>query len=203
MIPRNRVVVPAIIATFLLCTATPAAAHSAEGLSGGFFAGFLHPVSGFDHVLAMVAVGLWGAFLGRPLIGLLPVIFPTVMAFGGVLGMMGAAMAPVEIGIAVSVLALGTAVALRWRAPIWIASLAVGIFAVFHGYAHGAELPSMADPVAFSAGFVVATGMLHVLGIVIGLIASRPAGTAVVRALGASIALAGIYYLLVATRFIT
>lgn len=203
MIPRNRVVVPAIIATFLLCTATPAAAHSAEGLSGGFFAGFLHPVSGFDHVLAMVAVGLWGAFLGRPLIGLLPVIFPTVMAFGGVLGMMGAAMAPVEIGIAVSVLALGTAVALRWRAPIWIASLAVGIFAVFHGYAHGAELPSMADPVAFSAGFVVATGMLHVLGIVIGLIALRPAGTAVVRALGASIALAGIYYLLVAARFIT
>lgn len=203
MIPRNRVVVPAIIATFLLCTATPAAAHSAEGLSGGFFAGFLHPVSGFDHVLAMVAVGLWGAFLGRPLIGLLPVIFPTVMAFGGVLGMMGAAMAPVEIGIAVSVLALGTAVALRWRAPIWIASLAVGIFAVFHGYAHGAELPSMADPVAFSAGFVVATGMLHVTGIVIGLIALRPAGTAVVRALGASIALAGIYYLLVATRFIT
>ena len=203
MIPRNRVVVPAIIATFLLCTATPAAAHSAEGLSGGFFAGFLHPVSGFDHVLAMVAVGLWGAFLGRPLIGLLPVIFPTVMAFGGVLGMMGAAMAPVEIGIAVSVLALGTAVALHWRAPIWIASLAVGIFAVFHGYAHGAELPSMADPVAFSAGFVVATGMLHVLGIVIGLIASRPAGTAVVRALGASIALAGIYYLLVAARFIT
>jgi urease accessory protein len=203
MIPRNRVVVPAIIATFLLCTATPAAAHSAEGLSGGFFAGFLHPVSGFDHVLAMVAVGLWGAFLGRPLIGLLPVIFPTVMAFGGVLGMMGAAMAPVEIGIAVSVLALGTAVALRWRAPIWIASLAVGIFAVFHGYAHGAELPSMADPVAFSAGFVVATGMLHVLGIVIGLIASRPAGTAVLRALGASIALAGIYYVLVAARFIT
>ncbi len=203
MIPRNRVVVPAIIAASLLCTATPAAAHSAEGLSGGFFAGFLHPVSGFDHMLAMIAVGLWGAFLGRPLIGLLPVIFPTVMAFGGVLGMMGAAMAPVEIGIAVSVLALGTAVALRWRAPVWIASLAVGIFAVFHGYAHGAELPSMADPVAFSAGFVVATGMLHVTGIVIGLIALRPAGTAVVRALGASIALAGIYYLLVATRFIT
>jgi urease accessory protein len=178
---------------------TPAFAHGDSSLSGGFLSGFAHPFSGFDHLLAMVAVGLWGAFLGRPLIVLLPVIFPTVMAFGGALGMAGVIALPVELGIGLSVLMLGAAVALAWRAPVWLACAAVGLFAVFHGYAHGTELPSMADPIAFSLGFVVATGMLHVAGIAIGLLSTRPGGKMGVRALGGTIAFAGIYYSAVAT----
>lgn len=181
------------------CFAQPAWAHSDPRLAGGLLAGLEHPISGPDHLLAMVAVGLWGAFLGRPLIALLPVIFPTVMAFGGALGMIGAPMPPVEFGIAVSVLTLGTAIALGWRAPVWLASIIVAIFAIFHGYAHGAELPSMADPIAFSLGFVLATGSLHVAGIAIGLIARRPGGAMAVRGIGFAIALAGVYYLALAT----
>ena len=179
-------------------TAQPAWAHTDPRLAGGLFAGFTHPLSGPDHLLAMVAVGLWGAFLGRPLIGLLPVIFPTVMAIGGAMGMVGTPMPPVEIGIAMSVFMLGTAIALAWRAPVWLASVMVAVFAIFHGYAHGAELPSMADPIAFSLGFVLATGSLHVAGITTGLIAKRPGGAIAVRAVGAAIALAGVYYLAVA-----
>ena len=181
-----------------LCVAEPAFAHSADSLAGGFLAGFAHPVSGLDHLLAMVAVGLWGAFLGRPLIIVLPVIFPSVMAFGGMLGMIGVPMPPIEFGIALSVLLLGGAVASGWRAPVWLACIAVAVFAIFHGYAHGSELPSMADPVAFSLGFVVATGMLHVAGIIIGLMTNRPGGMVLVRILGGVIVLAGCYYISVA-----
>ncbi len=187
-------------ALMAVVTAQPAWAHTDPRLAGGLFAGFMHPLSGLDHLLAMVAVGLWGAFLGRPLIGLLPVIFPTVMAFGGAMGMIGTPMPPVEIGIAMSVFMLGSAIALAWRAPVWLASVMVAVFAIFHGYAHGAELPSMADPIAFSLGFVLATGSLHVAGITTGLIAKRPGGAIAVRAVGAAIALAGVYYLAVATR---
>ncbi len=188
-----------VVAVGIALSVQTAWAHSDPRLAGGLIAGLKHPLSGPDHLLAMVAVGLWGAFLGRPLIVLLPVIFPTVMAFGGALGMIGTPMPPVEIGIAVSVLSLGAAIALGWRAPVWLASIVVAIFAIFHGYAHGAELPSMADPIAFSLGFVLATGSLHVAGISIGLIARRPGGAAAVRAMGFAIAIAGVYYLSVAT----
>lgn len=175
--------------------AVPAAAHFDTNLAGGFGAGFRHPLSGFDHLLAMVAVGLWGAFLGRPLIYLLPVIFPTVMAFGGAMGMAGVPMPPVEIGIALSVLLLGSAIALAIRPPIWVAALLVGIFAIFHGYAHGTELPSIADPIAFSVGFVLATGLLHLVGIALGLLNDRPGGVRVTRAIGGVIAVCGLWYL--------
>lgn len=143
----------------------------------------------------MVAVGVWGAFLGRPLIVLLPVIFPTVMAVGGALGMLGVPMPSVEIGIALSVLLLGGAIAAALRPPVWAAALLVAIFAIFHGYAHGRELPSIADPIAFSLGFVLATGSLHICGIGIGMINDRPRGIVVTRTLGALIALAGCWYL--------
>jgi urease accessory protein len=104
--------------------------------------GFMHPLTGWDHLLAMVSVGLWGAYLGRPLIVALPVIFPTVMAFGAFLGMANVPFPPVEIGIGLSVLLLGGVIAFAWRAPIWAACAIVAIFALFHGYAHGKELPS-------------------------------------------------------------
>ncbi len=181
-----------------LAFATPAAAHTGTGLPGGFASGFLHPLTGFDHMLAMVSVGLWGAFLGRPLIVALPVIFPAVMAFGAFLGMIDLPFPPVEIGIGLSVLILGGVIAAAWRAPIWAACLIVAIFALFHGYAHGKELPSAADPVGYSVGFVLSTGMLHVCGIGIGLLNDRPGGIKVTRAMGGLIALAGVYYLFTA-----
>ena len=175
--------------------AGPALAHSGTGLPGGFVSGFLHPLSGFDHMLAMISVGLWGAFLGRPLVVALPVIFPTVMALGGAMGMAHVALPPVEVGIAVSVLVMGAVIALAYRAPVWIACLIVAVFAIFHGYAHGNELPSAADPVGYSVGFVLATGLLHVLGIGLGLLNERPGGVKVTRGLGAGVALCGCWFM--------
>lgn len=169
-----------------------ASAHGGTGLPGGVAQGFLHPFGGLDHVLAMASVGLWGAFLGRPLIQALPVVFPVVMVVGAALGMFGVPMPPVEIGVALSVLALGAAIAFAWRAHVPVAVLLVAAFALFHGYAHGRELPSAADPVGYSLGFVFATGLLHVLGIGIGAIAHRPRGALAVRALGAAIACIGV-----------
>jgi urease accessory protein len=174
---------------------SPAAAHMGTGLPGGFASGFRHPFSGLDHLLAMVSVGLWGAFLGRPLIYLLPVIFPAVMAGGAVLAMFGVPFPPLEFGIAVSVLVLGGCIAFAVRAPVWVACVIVATFALFHGYAHGRELPSAADPVGYSAGFVLATGLLHVLGIGIGTINSRPGGLAVTRSSGGLITLVGVWFL--------
>jgi urease accessory protein len=193
-----RTQVPVALAALLV--AAPAVAHTGTGLAGGFGSGFLHPLSGFDHLLAMVSVGLWGAFLGRPLIVALPVIFPTVMAIGGVMGIAGVPMPPVEIGIAVSVLVLGAMIAGAVRAPVWLASLIVAVFAIFHGYAHGKELPSAADPVGYSAGFVLATGMLHVVGIGLGLINNRPGGAIVTRSMGGMVMVAGAWFLWVALR---
>ncbi len=178
----------------------PAFAHSDPNLAGGFVAGVLHPLSGPDHLLAMVAVGLWGAFLGRPLIVLLPTVFPAMMAVGGVLGMIGVPAPPIEFGIAASVIVLGAAIAVKWTPPAVIAMLVVAIFALFHGYAHGAELPSIADPVAYSVGFVVATGTLHVVGIAIGLIERKSGGATVIRAMGVAIMAAGGWFLVSALR---
>ena len=177
-----------------LLLATPAFAHTGEG-SGGFLAGLAHPVFGPDHVVAMIAVGLWGAFLGAPAIFLLPIVFPLVMAFGGVLGMLGAPLPAVETGIASSAIVLGAMVALAARPPLWIAAVLVGAFAIFHGYAHGRELPDGADAVAYSAGFVIATGLLHLTGIAFGLLTRWPAGRLAVRGAGGVIALVGLAYL--------
>jgi urease accessory protein len=180
---------------FASLLSNPAAAHMGTGLPGGLASGFAHPFSGFDHLLAMVAVGLWGAFLGQPLIYVLPVVFPAMMVVGAIMGMLGVPLPPVELGIALSVLLLGSCIALSVRAPIWAASLAVALFAVFHGYAHGKELPSAADPVGYSAGFVLATGLLHVLGISLGLLNDRPHGVAATRGIGGIIAALGAWFL--------
>ena len=173
----------------------PAVAHTGTGLPGGFLSGFKHPFSGVDHLLAMVSVGLWGAFLGRPMIYVLPVVFPAVMVGGAIMGMLGVPLPPVEIGIALSVLVLGGCIALAVKAPVWIASLIVAIFAMFHGYAHGRELPSAADPIGYSVGFVFATGLLHVLGIAIGFLNDRPGGIRVTRTAGGVVAAMGVWFL--------
>jgi urease accessory protein len=184
------------LCALLLCLSAGSTgwAHTGSN-SGGFLGGLAHPALGPDHVVAMVAVGLWGAFLGPPAIFTLPVVFPLVMAGGGVLGILGVPLPGVELGIAVSAVVLGLMVALAAKPRLWIAAVLVGAFAIFHGYAHGAELPPGADALAYSAGFVIATGVLHLLGIGFGLLARWPAGRIAVRMAGVAIALAGLVFL--------
>jgi urease accessory protein len=179
------------VAALGVLLASNAQAHSAADIGGGFVSGLLHPVLGWDHVAAMVAVGLWGAFLGSPALWLLPVVFPLVMAVGGALGLAGVNLPGVEIGIAASALVLGAMILLAARPPLWIAGLLVASFAIFHGHAHGTELPDAASPLAYSLGFVIATGLLHLSGIGFGLLVRWPLGRSAVRAAGAVIALAG------------
>jgi urease accessory protein len=146
-------------------------------------------------MLAMIAVGIWGALLGRPLLVVLPVVFPLVMALSGMAAIMGMTLPPVEIGIALSVIALGGVIALALRPPAWVAIALVAVFAVFHGYAHGQELPSLADPVGYSIGFVTMTGALHLSGIGIGLVDRLRGGRAALRATGVAIAACGVWFL--------
>lgn len=186
---------PLLVPLLLLLTATAASAHTGDAAGAGFVTGFTHPLLGWDHVAAMVAVGLWGAFLGAPAIWVLPVAFPLVMALGGVIGVAGVPLPGIETGIAASALVIGLAVALAARPPLWVAAAIVALFAVFHGHAHGTEMPAAADPIAYAAGFVIATGLLHLAGIAFGLLAARPAGRIAVRAAGGVIALGGAAFL--------
>ena len=178
----------------LLCTAA-AQAHTDVGVAGGLLTGFMHPLSGLDHLLAMVAVGIWGATLGKPLVWALPVAFPMLMVVGGVLGIGNVPLPYVETGIAVSVVVLGLAIAAAWRAPIGMALAIVALFGVFHGFAHGKELPEAAAPAAYATGFVISTGLLHLAGIAIGLLKAVPRGMQILRASGGLIAAAGVWIL--------
>ena len=182
-------------AVFVTLLAAPAFAHTGVGLTGGLLSGLEHPITGLDHVVAMVAVGLWGAFLGRPAIWILPVVFPLVMAFGGALGVLAVPLPYVEAGIGLSGLLLGLAVAFAAKPPIYVSAIIVGVFAIFHGHAHDAELPEAANPFSYALGFVVATGLLHIAGIAFGYLARWPAGKVAVRAGGGAIALAGLGFL--------
>ncbi|WP_417514104.1 HupE/UreJ family protein [Minwuia sp.] len=184
-----------LLSILAIVLAGPAFAHEGEGVAGGLVSGFLHPILGWDHVAAMVAVGLWGAFLGKPAIWQLPVVFPVVMVVGGVLGVAGVPVPQVETGIAASALVLGVLVALAVRPPLWVAWAVVGIFAIFHGHAHGTELPEAANAVSYSVGFVIGTGLMHLIGIGFGLLAHWPQGRIAVRAGGGVIALAGLGFL--------
>ena len=173
-------------------------AHQTGDVAGGLLSGFLHPITGLDHVVAMVAVGLWGAQLKRPAIWLLPIVFPMIMAFGGSLGVAGVPVPGIEIGIAVSAIVLGMMVLFAIKPPLWMAIVIVAFFAIFHGHAHGTELPGSAQPLAYGVGFVTTTGLLHVSGIAIGTIYKWKQGQVVVKALGAGIGLVGLYFLITA-----
>ncbi|MGB0722479.1 MAG: HupE/UreJ family protein [Gammaproteobacteria bacterium] len=172
-------------------------AHT-EGAVGGsaFTTGFMHPFGGLDHMLAMLAVGMWGAQLGMPALWILPVAFPLMMAVGGVTGLVGMPLPSIELGIALSVVMLGAVILFKLRPPIWASFLIVGFFAIFHGHAHGLELPGNADPLAYSIGFVVATGLIHIAGILIGFVTHMPRGMALLRAGGAAIAAAGVWIMM-------
>jgi urease accessory protein len=179
-----------------LATLLPAdaGAHIVKGEAIGFFSGFEHPISGFDHIIAMAAVGLWGAQLGAPAMWLLPVIFPLVMAFGGFLGLVGVPLPGSEIAIALSGVCLGAAVLAEFRPPLWVAAGMVGTFGLFHGYAHGHELPPGQNAILYSVGFILATGLLHLTGIAIGLIHRWPWGQYALRGAGVVVLGGGVYF---------
>lgn len=185
----------AAVVTGLCLLPDAAAAHIIRGAQGGFGSGFEHPLTGPDHFLAMFAVGLWGAQMGGRSVWTLPVTFPMIMVIGGVIGMIGLPLPGIEIGIALSILALGLAISLAWRPAEWIALVLIAYFALCHGYAHGAELPLATDPADYAIGFVLATGMIHLFGIGVGLALNKPVGGKLARGLGALIGVGGIYFL--------
>ena len=175
-------------------------AHSIPNNSGAI-EGFLHPLLGIDHLLAMLTVGLLSAQMGGRAIWTVPLTFVSVMALGGLFGIIGLPLPGVEYGIALSVVVLGIALFARRRIPEFVAMLFVGLFALFHGYAHGIELPNAGGEtmfiVAYVIGFLTATAGLHVIGALIGYIALRSdRGTMVLRMSGALIAAMGVFILI-------
>ncbi len=195
VVPANCSALRRAASLVLALVPVAALAHEEAGQAAGFLAGLAHPVSGLDHVLAMIAVGLWGAVLGPPAIWVLPVAFPLVMAVGGLMGLLGFPLPGVEVGIAVSAIVLGTMVLVEVRPPLWLAAAMVAFFAVFHGHAHGRELPPGTSALLYSLGFVVATGVLHAVGILIGVAHRWAAGRQIVRVAGGAVALAGLFFL--------
>jgi len=186
----------ALLTTALVLVPTLALAH--PGLPGhthGFADGVLHPLSGLDHILAMVAVGLFAAQLGGRALWAVPATFVAMMAAAGFAGMNGIALPLTETGIALSVIALGGVIALRASMPLAAAMAMVGFFAVFHGYAHGVETPDNASGLLYGAGFVVATALLHGLGVGLGLAVGRIQGAYgrnLIRAAGSVAAVIGV-----------
>ena len=168
-------------------------AHSGAGEPGGFMHGFMHPVSGPDHVCAMLAVGLWAAQTGGRSVWAVPLTFVSVMALGGTLPMLAIGLPYVELGIALSVLLLGLFIAATVRLPLWVSGSIVGLFALWHGQAHGAEMPALTDGLFYGVGFVLTTAMLHLAGVAAGQGMQRLARERVVRFAGVNIALCGMY----------
>jgi len=197
--PVARVSLFAAVVTLALTGLNSAAlAHVGDHSHMSFAQGLAHPFTGLDHVLAMVAVGLWAAQLGRPAVWLLPATFPAVMAIGAAVGMSGSEMPWVEIGVAGSVVALGAAVAFAYRPSLAASAALIALFALLHGYSHGVELPADASGLIYGAGFVAATLTLHMIGIAIGLLANRIPVRYGARAAGAAIAVTGAVLLLTA-----
>lgn len=183
------------VALVAIWASNPAYAHEEISGYGGFLDGVMHPILGYDHLLAMLAVGIWGAQMGGSSVWTLPVTFPLIMAVGGFLGINGVPIPRVEPAIASSMVVLGLVILARWKAPEWSALIIVGAFAIFHGYAHGKELPEAADPMAYAIGFVVATGLIHIVGILFGILFCRPFGGWIARGAGGAIAAAGLFFL--------
>ncbi len=186
----------ALVALMLLVLSPPtASAHTESGAAIGLLSGLQHPLSGWDHILAMIAVGLWGAQLGVPAVWALPVAFPMAMAVGGMIGLMGLSLPGVEIGIAISALVLGGMVSTEFSPRLWVAAVIVGFFALFHGHAHGTELPPGSHAMLYSIGFVVATGTLHGCGIGLGLAHRWKSGRLAIRAAGTCVLVGGMLFL--------
>ena len=182
----------ALLSLALAILPTAAFAHPGAGHADGFVHGFLHPIGGLDHVLAMVAVGLLAARLGGQALWLVPSSFIAMMVLGGIAGANGAALPLVELGISGSILVLGLVIALGRQLPTAVAMAMVGFFGVFHGFAHGAEMPLDAQAFAYGAGFVAATTILHAAGLALGLFADRFARSWSAGLTGGALAMAGV-----------
>jgi urease accessory protein len=187
--------IAALVGLAVTALNTAAFAHVGDHSQMGFVEGLAHPFTGLDHVLAMVAVGLWASQLGRTAIWLLPATFLVVMAIGATFGIGGVGLPWIEIGIAGSVMILGAAVALALRPSLVISAALIALFALLHGYSHGVELPANVSAPTFGVGFVAATLLLHATGIAIGLIANRVPVRYVARTAGAAIAAVGVFLL--------
>ena len=184
----------AVLSLALATLPTAALAHTGAGDTNGFAHGFMHPIGGLDHVLAMVAVGLLAARLGGRALWLVPLSFVTMMVLGGIAGKSGVNLPFVELGISGSILVLGFVIALGRQFPIALAIALVGFFGIFHGHAHGTEMPVDAHGFAYGAGFVLATALLHAAGLALGIGADRLAGAwsaRASRAAGGAMAAAG------------
>jgi len=183
-----------LLAVAIMLVPGAAFAHTGHGEAAGFAYGFMHPLGGLDHLLAMVAIGLFAGGLGGRAMWLVPASFISVMALGGVLGIANLPVPHVEIAIAASVAILGAIIALGVKAPVAVAMGLAGLFAVFHGYAHGAEMPADGSGLAYGLGFMSATALLHVSGLALGLLfgaLGEARGRAFYRVAGVAIALAG------------
>jgi urease accessory protein len=166
-------------------------AHSGAGVTSGLLQGIGHPLNGLDHICAMVAVGLWAAQMGGRSIWTVPLTFITVMALGGILGMIGVNLPLVETGIIISVLTLGVLIAASVRLPLVASGIIIDLFATFHGHAHGTEMPETLSGLAYAAGFIIATAFLHACGIGLGIAIQRIANPKIVRFAGTAIVLCG------------
>lgn len=185
----------AVLATIAALLPTFAFAHTGVGDTHGFMHGFGHPLGGLDHMLAMVTVGIFAWQLGGRAVWAVPATFVALMAVGGALGISGVEVPFVELGIGLSVVVLGAVVAFGLKAPLALAMAVAGFFAIFHGHAHGTEMPLDAAGVAYGLGFMAATALLHLAGLGLGMAIGRfgeAHGEKVVRGAGAAVAVAGL-----------
>jgi urease accessory protein len=181
------------VAAMMLAATGPALAHTgAAAHTHDLATGFGHPLTGLDHLAAMVAVGVWSSTIGSRAVVAVPLAFVALLAGGAVLGGVGVALPAVEQVITASVIVLGLLVAFKVRPPVMAAALVVGLFGIFHGYAHGSEMPAFANPVAYGAGFLSATALLHLAGIGIGMGLSRAGREWMPRFAGGAIAAFGL-----------
>ena len=190
----------AFLAAAALAVAAPtiAFAHPGIGQAHNLVHGFVHPLTGLDHVIAMLAVGVFAARLGGRALWLVPATFIAVMAAAGIAGMIGVAVPYVETGIAVSVIVLGAVIAFAVRVPVAIAMAIVGLFAIFHGHVHGTETPESASGILFGLGFVAATAILHAIGIGFGVLIGRaPGGRQIAQLAGGAAVVVGAVFLVV------
>jgi urease accessory protein len=193
--PSNHRYVRFCLAALAALAPTLAFAHVGIGSTHGFVQGFIHPIGGIDHILAMVAVGIFAANLGGRALLAVPLAFMGFMLVGAVLGIFGVPLPLVEVGIALSIVVLGIAVAMKCSWPVVAAMAMVGLFAIFHGHAHGTEMPLDASGASYALGFVTATGLLHLLGIGAGFAIGKTGRVytqRITQACGAALAVAGI-----------
>jgi urease accessory protein len=185
----------AVLAILFGLFATPALAHVGVGDHFSFMHGFQHPLGGPDHLAAMIAVGLWGAIAGGRRVWVWPLAFVATMIAGGILGRAGVALPMVEPAIALSIIVLGLLVAATVRVPVALGAVIVAAFAIFHGHAHGAEAPDTGW-LGYAAGFVIATALLHAIGIGVARLLERGSGLVPIRAIGGATAALGVFLLI-------